>query len=272
MADKDDKQRSYNDEKRELLKLKQGLITEEEFSVKEAPHGDKMEFEVKGAKNKISNFFYHYKWYVIGIAFFTALILFLVITTVTKENGDVRVLVFSEDPEISSSLYFKTNDIELAFEEYTSDFDDNGYVHTEIYYIDMDPDQDINYYYTNQTKIFAEVGLGTAQIYLGDMEQLSTILGDQEENEGFVDLSAMYPDDPHIVNKYYYQIKGTAFAQAANYMESCPENLYIALRSENFKGYKKYNDELAENHRRAAEVFDNIINDNKVSEDLDASS
>ena len=253
---------SYNDDKRELLKLKQGLIEESE-TIKELPHEENINYEVKGFGKKLSNFFYHYKWHVIAIAFFAAVASFLIYTTVTREKGDIRILIFASDPQLTSSLYFKTEDIAVAFEQYARDYDENGYIHAEAFYMNLNPDQDSNYYVANQTKLTSEVGLGTAQIYMGDMEELSIVLGDQEVKNGFEDLSALYPDCPYIVDKYYYQIKGSPFAEAAMYMESCPENLYIVVRSDKFRGYLNYTDEMDEYHTRALEVMEHIVNDIK---------
>lgn len=270
MANKDDKRsRAYNDDKRELLKLKQGLINEEESSIKEEEngYGDKVNYEVVGVKNKVANFFYHYKWHVIIITFFVALAAFLVITTVLKEKGDIRVLGFSKDPDISSSLYYKSRDLELALEQFTPDFDNNGYTHVEFFYMNLNEEQDINYYYVNQSKLFSEVGTGVAQIYIADRELLLDIMGNQTEAESFVDLSRLYPDDPNVVDKYYYRVKGSSLADAAMYVESCPEDMFIAVRSESFSSYNQTDEaETAENHSRAIEVMDNIVKGIKVSE------
>ena len=252
---------SYDDDKRELLKLKQGIITESETIKEEPPAADKAHYEVKGFGKKISNFFYLYKWHVIIIAFFAAVAIFLIYTTVTKERGDLRVLLFAEDSDVSSSLYYKNYDFELALEKYTPDFDENGYTHVETFYINLSEEQDPNYYAMNQTKIFSEVNLGVAQIFIGDRSSLSLIIGEQDEGTAYEDLSALYPDDPNVVDKYYYHVKGSRFEKAAMYIDTCPDDLYIVVKNSEFEGYRGYNDEMAENHRRALEVFDNIVKD-----------
>lgn len=256
----------YTDDKRELLKLKQGIITESE-TIKEEPHSaDKAHYEVKGFKKKIANFFYHYKWHVIVIAFFIAVVSFMAYSMITKERADVKVLMFSGDQQVSGSLYYKRHDMELALERYTADFDKNDYVHVDAYYINVIPEQDFNYLSANQTKLYAEVGLAEAQIFIADRKQLEEILGNQEESSGYENLSEIYPDDPHIVDKYYYQIKGSPFAETAMFVETCPDDLFMAVRSNDFQGYAKLDDKTLEYHRRALEVLDNIVNDNKVTE------
>lgn len=250
---------SYNDDKRELLKLKQGLIEESE-TIKEVSHEKNIDYEVKGFGKKLANFFYHYKWHVIVIVFFAALAFFLVYSTLTRVKGDIRILAFASNSDTTSSLYFKTEDISIAFEQYAYDYDENGYVHVDVFYMNMSKNQDSNYYIANQTKLYSEVSLGTAQIYMGDREQLLNVLGEQDESKGYVDLSALYPDCPYIVDNYYYQVKGSPFAEAAMYMESCPEDLYIAIRSLEFDSYAGSNESTDENHAHAMEVFDHIVN------------
>ena len=64
---------SYQDDKRELLKLKQGLIEESETIVEQK----REVVELHGWK-KVQNFFYHYKWHVVVAVFFIAVIGFFV--------------------------------------------------------------------------------------------------------------------------------------------------------------------------------------------------
>lgn len=261
---------SYTDDKRELLKLKQGIIEESELiPVDEEGAADKGKYEVKGFKNKLANFMYHYKWLLIFGTFFAAVLTFMIVTTVGRAKGDVRILTFSGDAKTASSLMYKANDFSFAFTQYTEDFDENGYVHVEVFDMNLSEGQDYNYYYTNQTKLFSEVSLGEAQIFIADREILQTILGEQSPGEAFEDISALYPDEDRIVDKYYYKLKGSKLAEAAMYVESCPEDLYVVIRKAGFKGMKGYTDKMAENHRRAMIVFDNIVKDNKVTDPLE---
>ena len=65
MADKDDEQRLLQ-ERRELLKLKQGIIEESDIIQQDEPEEILRPTGIKA----VENFFYHYKWYVVLIAFF----------------------------------------------------------------------------------------------------------------------------------------------------------------------------------------------------------
>lgn len=254
---------SYNDDKRELLKLKQGLIEESE-TIHEEKRPEK--YEIHGGKAKVSNFFYHYKWHVIVIAFFALVLTFLIYTTVTREQKDIRVLLTSNDRSVASSMYFKTEKIELAIEQYCPDFDKNGNIHAEVYYIDMVADEDTaSYYMSNQAKFYGEISVAEAHIFIANRDLIDTeFVGSNEYSDVLVNLSELYPDDPNIIDDYFYRINGTAFADAAKYVETCPEDMYIVIRG-NFDGMKALSGNELEQHERALEVFDNIIKDNKVN-------
>ena len=255
---------SYNDDKRELLKLKQGLIEESETIHEEEKRPEK--YEIHGCKAKVSNFFYHYKWHVIVIAFFAAVLSFLVISTVTKEKKDIRILLTSDVSEISTSLYFRTDKFELALEQFCPDFDKNGNVHAEIYYIDMVKDTNTaDYHLSNQAKLYGEISIATAHMYIGNMGLLKEIAGENDVSGVFMDLSALYPEDENVVDKYFYRVKNSALADAAGYVETCPEDLYIVIRSD-FEGMSSYGDKERLLNQQALEVLDNIVKANKVNE------
>ena len=103
-----------SDEKRELLKLKQGIISESEVieqDVHEQP-------EKQTVAKKIDNFFFRNKWFVAAGAFFAAVGFFLVYQAVTREQPDLTVILAVSDTSKAPGLYQKVNDIELALEKY----------------------------------------------------------------------------------------------------------------------------------------------------------
>lgn len=262
---------SYNDDKRELLKLKQGIIERSDvIPVDEHGYGDKGKYEVKGAKNKLVNFLYLYKIPIISVSFAVFLLSFIIFSAASVEKEDLRVLMLASDPEVCESFFYKTKDYEAALELYTPNYDGNKYIHVNNYNIDLSESADPNQIYVSNTKLFAEIRMGVAQIFIGDMEQLTELLlvdDNGERADAYEDLSLLYPDDPHVVDKYYYQIKGTPFAEAALY-KNCPDNIYMVLRKKDINGVATDDKKNIENHNKAVEVFDNIVKDNKVSEDF----
>ena len=240
---------SYQDDKRELLKLKQGLIEESETIQEEK----RETVELHGWK-KVSNFFYHYKWHVIAAAFFIAVIGFFVYDLVKKEHGDIRVLVVTKEANLAKQVNYKTKDFELAFEKYCPDFDDSGYVHVDTYNIDLSDNIQQDYMLASVTKLTGEISYGEAQMYVMDTPALESIIMDGDTS-GFVNLEELYPDNPQI-DGIYYKLKDSEFAYMANYVEACPEDLFIVIRKTTDVTANKERAEAAQ--KKALEVFDNI--------------
>lgn len=242
---------SYQDDKRELLKLKQGLIEESE-TVKEEKRDT---VELHGWK-KVSNFLYHYKWHVIVAAFFITVAGFFIYDLVKKEHGDIRVLVVTKETELSKQVNFKTKDFELAFEKYCPDFDDSGYVHVDTYNIDLSDNIQQDYMLASVTKLTGELSYGEAQMYIMDTPAFESIVTDGDTS-GFVNLEELYPDNPQA-DGIFYRLKGSEFAYMANYVEACPEDLFIVVRRVTDVTANKDRAEAAQ--KKALEVLDNIVN------------
>lgn len=242
---------SYQDDKRELLKLKQGLIEESE-TVKEEKRDT---VELHGWK-KVSNFLYHYKWHVIVAAFFITVAGFFIYDLVKKEHGDIRVLVVTKETELSKQVNFKTKDFELAFEKYCPDFDDSGYVHVDTYNIDLSDNIQQDYMLASVTKLTGELSYGEAQMYIMDTPAFESIVTDGDTS-GFVNLEELYPDNPQA-DGIFYRLKGSKFAYMANYVEACPEDLFIVVRRVTDVTANKDRAEAAQ--KKALEVLDNIVN------------
>jgi len=244
---------SINDDKRELLKLKQGLIEESESEI---VNSEKEVIEKPKGKAAIDNFFYHYKVHLIVAAFFIIVIGYLVYDTVTREKEDIRFLSIAAGDEGSTVMSARTAAIEKAVEFFTPDFDNNGYVHAANFFINinengMSPD----FYYGNRGKLIGEVQDGTARIIIGDRGAFDLFAEDIAPEFFFVDLAARYPDNVNVVDKYFYKIKGTRFAEIA---EVDSDDVFVAVRLD----YSDDNKKIAENTRRAVEVMDGIAGKN----------
>ncbi|MBQ3842242.1 MAG: hypothetical protein II820_06105 [Ruminiclostridium sp.] len=242
---------SYQDDKRELLKLKQGIIDEEESAIHEE---EKPVYEVHGVK-KIENFFYHYKWYVVAGVFFAAVFVFMLVSLLQKEQGDLRVLVVTKDKDIASNVSYKTQEFEKAFELYCPDFDDNGYIHVDVYNVDLSDNPDPQYSLASVTKITSELMYGEAQMFI--MDSAGAEAATNGDLSQLIDLSALYPDCKQIEGTFYH-IKGSDFAVNAQYFEACPDDLYIAVKKVYDTDQNK--DRALPAQKKALEVLDNIVN------------
>lgn len=258
-----------SDEKRELLKLKQGLIEESELieeDVHEQPE------KPKGFK-WFENFMYRNKWYAIAAVFLIVITSIMVHQLVTKESADMTVLVVTSDVEKTPTLYQKINDIELALEQYCPDYDNNGNIHVDVYYIDLTKTADMQYVSTNSAKFYGEVQRGEAELFICD----TGILGDENADENTkewyegVKFSDMFLDLGKVTGNSSYdgmltvKLKDTPLAKDARWENSCPDVLNLCVRRE-AEGMLSYSEKSLENNAHAQEVLRNILSGNKLHE------
>lgn len=136
-------------ERLELLKLKQGLISESEVIPAEQ---EKAETAPLTAKQKVSNFFYYYKWVIIIAAVVIALAAYLIVQTVTREKPDINVMVAATAR--GSELVIRSSQAETAFERFCPDFNGDGKIHVGITSIDLSAEQSDGQYYITQMMLF----------------------------------------------------------------------------------------------------------------------
>ncbi len=251
---------SVRNDKIELLKLKQGIIEESE-SIKEEKPPEK--YEVHGLA-RITNFFYHNKVYILAVSFVIIAAVIMIVPSVTKEKEDIRVLIAVNDKNVMSSLYLKIEDLEKSFEKFTPDYDKSGYVHDEIYYIDMSESSDPQFVMANQSKFYGELATGKAVMLIANMEMFEEMLADEPPENLFTDLHALFPECENITGNYYFKIKGSPLADEAGYETACPDDLYIALRSD-FQGLASKPENLSNEGKYAVEVLSNIISGNIIN-------
>ena len=259
MANKYQDEQEKLREKRELLKLKQGLIEESDVVEDyEISH----DYEKPTGSKSVENFWYHYKWHVIGITFAVLMIGIMVVQTITKEKNDLYVLAVST--QNSSGIYVKQTDIEKALEQYCPDFDGNGYVHVGINFVNLSTEGGVTEYSDAEAyKFRAELFTGDAQLFLADDGILETINGIADgEIEFFIDFSEKYPDETFYMGQGL-QANTTSFKDAALW-QSCSDIVGFYVRDE-FDGMTGDPDEIKEQRSRALEVFNNIVTGNIVN-------
>lgn len=271
-----EEQQRQQREKAELLKLKQGIIEESE----DFPEEGEPVYEKPTGWKAVENFFYHYKWRVVGIAFTLALVTILTVQLVTREQRDLYVLAISNSN--SSGIYAKTKDIETALERYCPDFDGNGYVHVAVNFINLSDENGMSEYYdSNNLKFSSELMAGDSQMYLTDTGIIPLINSiatngtseagtDEEEDthlliQFFADMSEEYPDAV-LYDGCGLQLNTTGFINEARW-KSCPDTVGLYIREEFSSNMTGNDDDAKEQRRRAKIVYDNIVNNNVVNPD-----
>ena len=259
MAGREDEERLLR-ERRELLKLKQGIIEESEIIPQDEPEEKP---KLTGAK-AVENFFYHYKWYVIVIAFFTVVFGYMIVQTITLEKPDLNVAVISSS--VDSGIYPKLDDIERALERYCPDFDDNGYVHVQVNYIDLNTASgNVEYIDTNRQK-FQSVELfgGESQLWLCDYGVIEELYSAYEKIDFFMDFSEEYPDAV-LIDEEGLVLNSTEITEYARW-STCPDNIAVYVRDvfENMTGNGR---QAQEQRERALIVYRNLAEGNVVNAD-----
>jgi hypothetical protein len=204
------------DDKRELLKLKQGLTDKQDspLEVDKPPV-----YEKPTGWAAVSNFVYHHKIHLsMGVFFVTVASVFLYFA-LTDDKPDITVLFIADTHEASAFLFAEGDELQSAIEVFTSDFNGDGKILAKCLFIDLVKEgRSAESIHGNSTKLFGEVQGNRAYIYVGNRQALENIpqsadMPVEDFYEGFFRVSET------VLTDY------TEF----NFVEA-PEDLYITIR------------------------------------------
>ena len=202
----------------ELMRLKQGVITESDTIYEEKEEKPKMSFW-----KKLGNFLYHSKWWLGITVFIVGVFVFLIVDYVTKVRPDMIVLLITDDTEMQNHR----QQLEEYLEQFTDDENGDGKVHVDIYPIPVsDNIDDMDYFTGNSTKLSAEFQMGEAVMVITDAKANEYIMAD----ETLTDLSEKYTGHENIRGNGYY-LRHTDFATKIDYPGNVDRDLSIGLRA-----------------------------------------
>lgn len=235
------------EEKVELLKLKQGVISE----------SDKLDLIPDEKKHytpwqKFKNFIYHNKWWLGISTFFVLIAAFLVYDTLTTTKPDIKFMLLCNDTE----LYYRIEDIGKYFDQFTDDYNDDDKKCADILYIPISENEDTNsmgLYESSLTKLSAEFQMGETMLVIADKNSAELIMPE----ETLVNLEELYPDNPNV-KEYGFYLKDTDFAELIGYTDgNIPDDIYIGIRkvTQTLTSEK----EMQEHYDQAIETLDKII-------------
>lgn len=240
---------SYNDEKRELLKLKQGLIEESETipqDVREKPA------ELHGMA-RIKNEIYHLSWAIPVIIGVIVLVVFIIVQLASRPNEDLCVLIVAAKENSELFRFSESNDIiKPALEKYCPDYNGNGKIYVETIFIDLSDTSGDSQYNDTQHGIFNnQIRYGSAMLILSDPEFPELVNGWYENSiSAFVDFSDELSGNI-LYNGCGALISGTEFAEDIG----C-ESSVLLVADELGQATKK---NAAQYRDRAVEVMKNIV-------------
>ena len=238
--------RRLEEERKELLRLKQGIISESEIIHEEQPEEIKLSFF-----QKIGNFFYHSKWWL-GMGIVTALFVFFLITSlINKPRPDMTVLFIAENQTLCEE-----SDLDKYIESFCGDNNKNGEILVSLYYIPYTDNPQKNYANGVDTKLTAELQSADSVIVFGN-DKIESVLN---PDDVFVDLSEIYPDNPNVKG-YKFMLENTDIAEKSGVEKKyIKDGIFLAIRKPRKLMYSSA-DKMQETYDRDFQVFDDIIND-----------
>lgn len=214
---REEHERRLYEEKKELIRLKQGIIEESEIIHEEAEAEVKLSFF-----KKISNFFYHNKWWLGMGVFCAGVVIWFVVSMVMRPNPDVMVMVIGDNYRLGEE-----SEIQSYFESLAEDYNGNGKIEVAVSYIPYGKNDQQNYANGVDTKLTAEMQSGESVIAVCGPDIPKLMLTD----EVFQDLTGMFPDDGNVKG-YAYMLSDTEFASRVGLGKSdIPEGWFIAIRT-----------------------------------------
>lgn len=244
-----EKQEAYEkqlrDEKIELIRLKQGEIEQSEILSESKEEKVKLPFF-----KRISNFFYHNKWWLgIGV-FFVALGGYLIYDLVTKTDPDVVILYIDNNAEIAYSEKFTD-----YLQNLCGDINDDGKAVASVYYIPYTGVEYTDYNNGSTTKLIAEMQNADAMLVISGKMADDAISPDIT----LVDLETLYPDNPQV-KKYGFYLKDTSFAEEIGYSGEIDDELFLGIRAVAPVQWAD-EEEMQESYDKAIVILDMLIKD-----------
>lgn len=247
----------------ELMKLKQGIISDEDIPHEAEPVKEYTTWE------KIGNFFYHNKMPLIVGAVIVLLAVFLIRDVVTNKKPDVSIMIMASDSELD----FRTGDIEKLLEPYCEDFNGDGEVYVRVSYLPAvysDDNLDAYFNQSAQTKLMAEFQSGDSIIVIADANTCHTVGIDTVSENGnpvdpiLVDMRTIYPDDENCI-ELGYMLSGTDFAEDIKYT-AMSDSLFIGFRLPR-EALGVNMEKFTANYNNALKLWDNYLNKTEAVHD-----
>lgn len=247
----------------ELMKLKQGIISDEDIPHEAEPVKEYTVWE------KIGNFFYHNKMPLIVGAVLVLLAVFLIRDVVTNKRPDVAIMIMASDSELD----FRTGDIEKLLEPYCEDFNGDGEVYVRVSYLPAvysDDNLDAYFNQSAQTKLMAEFQSGDSIIVIADAETCHTVGIDNVSENGnpvdpiLVDMRTIYPDNKNCT-ELGYMLSGTSFAEDIKYT-AMSDSLFIGFRLPR-EALGVNMEKFTANYNNALKLWDNYLNKTEAVHD-----
>lgn len=257
-AKREEKERKAYEEKLrqerlELMKLKQGMISEDDIEKEE-----KVEKQYT-VKEKISNFFYHYKTTLILSVLGIGLAAFLIYDYVAAERPDIQSMYIAPDYDMN----YYASDLTELWSGYAEDYNGDGKVIAKLYYVPTgyaDASAASQYLaQSDRTKLLGEFQSGNSVMIIGTKEAYQSI--GVLENV-FYDCRELFPDDPYA-EELGYRLAGTDFKELIGRADMDDSQLYVSFRIP-VKTMGTKEEKMQENFEHAVDFWRGFIAEHRV--------
>ncbi len=201
-----EEQRKARENYLELKRMQQGEISPE-------PKPSEVAVMPKTFSEKMQNFWFHYKWHTIGIAFVVIVLTILVSQCANREKYDMQAIYFTYNSCLDSQL----EPIEEYLEKLGTDVDGNGEVNINLVNCSFSPKGDAQYKNSMLTKIQTQIiGNREAVMYIMDQQAFEYLNGVVE--------GGVFGEDKLMLDEEFYKLTET------KEFGKLPEGLGIYLR------------------------------------------
>lgn len=243
--EREEYEQKLKNERLELLKMKQGISTEE-MSKEETVKKNYTFFQ------KIENFMYLNKTYVILGAIVVFIVGYLTIDLLKREDYDVGMMILTNDNQFETNY---KNLRDLCQENMTIDANEDGKLLFSSYYMPLDPEVNDRLNGANSAKLYALLQGNDTMLVVCD-DTVETGLNDIAH---FEDLSAIFPDNSHI-DGYRFNLKDTKMLKEIGFENSLAQpSTYIALRKVSNNLKPKENEKMQKYYDAALEVLKVLV-------------
>ena len=230
----------------ELLKLKSGLISESDVL------NDDEQTEVKRTFfQKLGSFVYLNKWWLGLACILLSIAGLLIYDLASQPHPDMIVLVIGKNVQLGEE-----SNVQEYLSQFTPDNNKNGEQLASIYYIPYTGVEKDDFVNSVPQKLSAELQNSESVIIIGN-KTVDTVITIEDT---LVDLSELYPDNPHV-DKYKFMLKDTDFAAKIGLSPNdISDDWFLAIRKPQDLVYSK-KDKMQKTYDKDFAAFDAIIKD-----------
>lgn len=206
---------------------------------------------IEKIKSLFNNYWYYYKWYVIGGLFLLFALIIVVTQSVTREKYDASVIWamhgYVDQPYVQ--------ELEKELEKYCEDMDGNGEVNVRVTLVTFTSEGGMpnsNVEFSMQQKLITQLSAGDVYIIVSDEITYESYLS---RLNAFEKIEDSYPDNPHI-DGYKYYLKDTVFTRNETLSKVIGEDTFMIMGSEDMQKLNVKDQKL---YKKMREAFDRIV-------------